>query len=86
MTNQSNNAPRGHRTTAMAISLALFTVGSVLVALFAGQHTTVLTFFLTGVIVSLGVSGANLIKTTWTRIDEASDKSRWTLLESRLAN
>lgn len=86
MTNQNNNAHRGHRITAMAISLALFTVGSVLVALFARQHIGLLATLLTGAIVSLGVCGSYLIKATWTRIDERSDKYHWTLLDSRLTN
>ena len=86
MTNQSNNAPRGHRITATAVSLAVFTIGSLLVSLFASQHTTLLGTLMTGAIVSLAVGGSFLIKDTWTHFDENRDKSHWSLLDSRMLN
>ena len=84
-TDKKKNA-LGLRITATAVSLAVFTIGSMLVSLFARQHVTLLATLMTGAIVSLAVGGALFIKATWTRFDENRDKSHWNLLDSRLLN
>ena len=86
MDTEKNKKALGLRIMATAVSLAVFTIGSMLVSLFAGQHTTLLGTLMTGAIVSLAVGGAFFIKATWTHFDENRDKSHWSLLDSRLLN
>lgn len=86
MNTDKNKKALGLRITATAISLAVFTIGSMLVSLFGRQHVTLLAILMTGAIVSLAMGGAFFIKATWTRIDENRDKKHWALLDSRLLN
>lgn len=86
MTTGNHNKALGLKITATAISLAVFTLGSLLVGVFASQHIDLLVALLTGAIASLGIGGAYFIKATWTHIDENSTKSHRTILDSRLLN
>ena len=81
-TEKNKNACRQH-ITAAAASLAVFTLGILLVGLFASHHVKVLAALMMGAIASLGYAGALFIKATSTRFNESRDRSQWTLLDSR---
>ena len=86
MTTDKNKKALGQKITAPAVSLAVFMLGSMLVALFASQHVNLLAALLMGAVASLGIGGAFFIKASWTHIDESRAKSRWTILDSPLLN
>jgi hypothetical protein len=86
MTTDKNKRALGQKLAVIAVALAVFTVSSVMVRLFASSHTWILTALLMGAIASLGVGGAFFIKASWTHIDESRAKSRWTILDSPLLN
>ena len=74
------------KITATSVCLVLFTLGSMLVKLFASQHVELLACLMTGAIVSLAMGGALFIKATWLRNDENRDKRHWAILDTRLLN
>ena len=86
MTTDKNNKVLEPKMTVIAICLAFFIFSSALVRLFACTHTWLLTILMMGAVMCLGVGGALLIKATWTRIDENSNKSVRSVLDSPLLN
>ena len=84
--NTAKNNALGRKITAMAVCLALFTLGSALATIFAKQHIWLLAVLMTGAFASLGAPGAYMIRATWTRIDEERGKKHWDILNSRLLN
>jgi hypothetical protein len=85
-TTNKNKKSLERNIAAAAVCLVVFTLGSMLVSLFASQHVGLLAFMMTGAIVSLAVGGALCIKATWTRIDENRAKGHWSILDSKLLN
>ncbi len=86
MTTDKDKKAFRQQITATAASLAVFTLGMTVVGLFASEHVKVLAVLIAGAIVSLGYGGALFIKATSTRGIDSREKSRWTLLDSRLMN
>lgn len=86
MSTDKNKKALGLKITTAAICLAVFTLGSMLVGLFASQHVNLLAALLMGAIACLGICGAFFIKATWTHIAENRDKSHWSILDSPLLN
>ena len=86
MTTDKNNKVLEPRMTVIAICLAFFIFSSAMVILLASSHTWLLTTLMMGAVMCLGVGGALFIKATWTRIDENSNKSVRSVLDSPLLN
>lgn len=84
MSTDKNKKALGLKINATAVCLVLFTLGSMLVSLFARQHVELLATMMTGAIVSLAVCGALFIKATWLKNDENRDKRHWAILDTRL--
>lgn len=83
MNTEKNKKAIRQQLTATAVSLAVFTLGMILVGLFASHHVKVLAAFMMGAIACLGYAGALFIKVSSAKINESHNKSQWTLLDSR---